>query len=52
VNEGLLTEHRREPTDHSAAYDRCVDEEQLEQVADTIGWMMLSGENWDGPENE
>ena len=29
---------------------RLVDEEQMQNLAETLGWLELSGESWDGPE--
>lgn len=32
--------------------EQCVDEDEVVEIADSIGWFMLSAENWDGAEAE
>ena len=32
--------------------ERFVDEDQLQEVAESLGWLQLSGDSWDGPEVE
>ena len=32
--------------------ERFVDEDQLQDVAESLGWLQLSGDSWDGPEVE
>jgi hypothetical protein len=59
VSQGLLTIHII--TQPSAmlsgtlgvlTVERCVDEEQLVQVAESLGWLHLSSEGWDGAEED
>jgi|GEM_PF-3204696 len=39
-------------TIHSPGRQPCVDEEQFQDLVDSLGWLQLSSENWDDAEDE
>jgi hypothetical protein len=54
--QGLLTIDFRMPPSNAAAgvtgfshTERYVEEEQLAEVAESLGWLFLSAGNWEGP---
>ncbi len=56
VQQGLLTVHHRtvtsvEGTLSTTVIERLVDEEEVWQVAESIGWLQLSAEGWEGEED-
>jgi hypothetical protein len=50
VGRGLLPVHRH-PVDSTPA-EECVDEEQLADLVESMGWLQLSAEHWDDGEDE
>jgi predicted site-specific integrase-resolvase len=53
IRRGLLTVHRS-PAEvpGNQEGENCVDEEQLANVAESLGWLQVSAEGWDGEEGE
>ncbi len=43
ARQGLLNTHEQ-------GLQRCVDDEQLRQVMESLGWLQLSSDNWDDVE--
>ena len=53
IKRGLLTVHcapAEVPGNQEG--EKCVDEEQLVNVAESLGWLQVSAEGWDGEEGE
>jgi hypothetical protein len=59
VKRGLLSRHER-PSPSTlppgplrlVRLEQCVDEEQLTDVAESLGWLQLSADNWDNDEED
>jgi hypothetical protein len=53
IKRGLLTVHSSAAeVPGNQEGEKCVDEEQLVSVAESLGWLQLSAESWDGEEDE
>lgn len=52
VKRGLVQIQRNAPADASTESEQYVDEDQLSEVAESLGWLHLAADQWDGPEDQ